>query len=412
MEHFSILKIIRVLFSVTLFLSLGILLSENKKKISYSLLLKGSLTNLFLIFLSFRLCLLKSVLTFVDRGLLVIHSTTLNSLEFLLGDLSSPSGNMGFILAIHGFIILITISVLSSVLHYLGILPIIIKPFSLIFRYLFNTSGPLGFGVVANIFVGQSETPILIRPYLKTMSRSELFAMMTCGASGLSTGIIIIINNMMKLGFPNINNIIIISLITSIPTALIFSRIVIPQEEKDSYKQEFKSEKLSSGLLDSIYKGTMEGASLYIRVVLMLLSFIFLINLLNQIILILNFTDHELSLQIIMGWIFYPISWLIGIDFENISEASNILATRNIFNELLAYKDFASIVNKFSYKNAVLTICSISNFANFGSLGVIVGVYTSIIPERQKEIMSLAVKALITANLAILTNTTLIGIFL
>ena len=156
----------------------------------------------------------------------------------------------------------------------------------------------------------------------------------------------------------------------------------------------------------------MDGASLYINVVLMLLSFIFLIKLFNEIISFLNFTSYELSLQVIIGWFFYPIAWLIGIDHENIWSASTILAIKNVFNELIAYKEFANIVKNFSYRDAVLIICAISNFANLGSLGVIVGVYTSIIPERQKEITTLSLKATLAANLASITNATLVGLFI
>ncbi|WP_326845008.1 nucleoside transporter C-terminal domain-containing protein [Rickettsiales endosymbiont of Trichoplax sp. H2] len=287
-------------------------------------------------------------------------------------------------------------------------LPFIINLFSFVFKRILNIGGTLGFAVSANIFSGMSETPLVINNYLKRLTHSEIFSLMVCGTSAVASSVMVLYSMILKPLTPNPLGHIITSVLISIPASLVVSRIMIPETSKVS---EGKDANYSSAknTLDALYTGIIDGGKVIITILAMLIGFVALIDITNQAIGALNPTDYDITIQKILGWIMYPIAWVIGIPSDEAAIAGSLLGTKLILNEIISFQELVNISSTLSFKTNIMMIYALCSFANLGSIGVMIGVYGTLIPERKAEVIKLGFKAIVAGTLVNLSTASIIG---
>lgn len=404
------MDLLRPFSAIILFYCTAFILSENKKRLSYKVLSFGILLQFATAALLFEVPAIALSLNIIASGLQAVSESTIKSLKFCFGQLGAPDAPMGFILALHGFTVLITISALSALLMHWRILPTIIKVFSFFFRKTLAIGGTLGISISANMFTGMSETPLVIKPYLNRLTRSELFSLVTCGIAGIAGSVIVLYSVILEPIMPNNMHHIISSVLIGIPIALTISRIIVPETEDRLTEGADIELQRSNNTLDAIFTGIMDGAKVMVTIIAMFIGFISLIDIANKILAHIYIFDQQLSIQYIMGIIFAPITWLIGIPWEEAGIAGSLLGTRFITNELVAYQEFVEHGMNLSTHTKIIMLYALCGFANVGSIGIILGVYSTLVPSRKEEISKFALKALIAGTLSNCISASIVSI--
>ena len=398
------------ILTISLTLLIAFLISKDRKKIKYKTVALGLFFQLLFAVILFKIPAISNIFFGFNTVLEAISKSTTHATTFVFGGLANPpeQSGLGYILAFQGFPVLITISALSSVLTYWKILPFIINIFSMIFRKILNIGGTLGFAVSANIFSGMSETPLVINTYLKRLTHSEIFSLMVCGTSAVASSVMVVYSMILKPIAENPLGHIITSVLISIPASLVISRIMIPEtdevsEGKDSNYSQAKN------TLDALYTGIIDGGKVIVTILAMLIGFIALIDLLNQIIIAINPTEYDITIQKVLGWIMYPVAWIIGIPSNEAGIAGSLLGTKLILNEIISFQELVRISAELSFKTKIMMIYALCSFANLGSIGVMIGVYGTLIPERKSEVIKLGFKAILAGTLVNLSIASIIG---
>ena len=398
------------ILTISLTLLIAFLISTDRKNINYKTVVLGLFFQLVFAVILFKIPAISNIFFGFNTVLEAISKSTTHATTFVFGGLANPpeQSGLGYILAFQGFPVLITISALSSVLTYWKILPFIINIFSMIFRKILNIGGTLGFAVSANIFSGMSETPLVINTYLKRLTHSEIFSLMVCGTSAVASSVMVLYSMILKPIAENPLGHIITSVLISIPASLVISRIMIPEtdevsEGKDSNYSQAKN------TLDALYTGIIDGGKVIVTILAMLIGFIALIDLLNQIIIAINPTEYDITIQKVLGWIMYPVAWIIGIPSNEAGIAGSLLGTKLILNEIISFQELVRISAELSFKTKIMMIYALCSFANLGSIGVMIGVYGTLIPERKSEVIKLGFKAILAGTLVNLSIASIIG---
>ena len=401
------------ILTISLTLLIAFLISTDRKNINYKTVALGLFFQLVFAVILFKIPAISNIFFGFNTVLEAISKSTTHATTFVFGGLANPpeQSGLGYILAFQGFPVLITISALSSVLTYWKILPFIINIFSMIFRKILNIGGTLGFAVSANIFSGMSETPLVINTYLKRLTHSEIFSLMVCGTSAVASSVMVLYSMILKPIAENPLGHIITSVLISIPASLVISRIMIPEtdevsEGKDSNYSQVKN------TLDALYTGIIDGGKVIVTILAMLIGFIALIDLLNQIIIAINPTEYDITIQKVLGWIMYPVAWIIGIPSNEAGIAGSLLGTKLILNEIISFQELVRISAELSFKTKIMMIYALCSFANLGSIGVMIGVYGTLIPERKSEVIKLGFKAILAGTLVNLSIASIIGALL
>ncbi len=382
------------ILTIILSLTVAFILSNNKKNIN----IKAVITGLFFQFLFaitlFKIPAISTIFLGFNNVLEAIAKSTTHAATFVFGGLANPPEKSGlvYILAFQGF----------------PVLPFIINIFSFVFKRILNIGGTLGFAVSANIFSGMSETPLVINNYLKRLTHSEIFSLMVCGTSAVASSVMVLYSMILKPLTPNPLGHIITSVLISIPASLVVSRIIVPETSEVS---EGKDANYSSAknTLDALYTGIIDGGKVIITILAMLIGFVALIDLTNQLIGALNPTDYDITIQKILGWVMYPIAWIIGIPSDEAVIAGSLLGTKLILNEIISFQELVNISSTLSFKTNIMMIYALCSFANLGSIGVMIGVYGTLIPERKAEVIKLGFKAIVAGTLVNLSTTSIIG---
>ena len=310
--------------------------------------------------------------------------------------------------------LIIVMSCLTALLWFWRILPFIIRAFSKVFEKLFNIGGPIGLGATANIIMGQVEAPLLVRPYLSKMTKKELLILMTAGMSTVSGSIMIALVMMLQPQFIDVNLIqhLVTASILSIPAAIMYSNIMIPSNDATEFDADAVP-KIYESSMDAITRGTRDGLEIALNVGAILIAFIALVSLADSILGLLPLVgDAPLSLQRILGWIFAPIVWLMGVPWSEAIEAGKLLGIKTALNEFVAYAQLAVIEDGLlSDRTKLITLYGLCGFANFSSVGILVSGIGAMSPERKKDLIDISIKALVGATLASCMTGLVIGIF-
>jgi len=333
--------------------------------------------------------------------------------RFVFGDLADEKKAAGFIFAFRVLPTIIFFSTIVAVSYYLGILQKIVYGMAWVMKKLMPVGGAESLSTAANIFLGQTEAPLLIKPYLLGMSRSELLCIMIGGMANVAGGVMAAYVAMLHSRFPDIAGHLLTVSIMSAPATLLISKIMLPETEKNFKKDklEWKVEKIDSNFVEAATRGASEGLSLALNVAAMLIAFIALVYLANGFLgFVGSFFGLQVTLQSIFGWLFAPVAWLLGAPVNEITQLGRLLGEKVVLNEFVAYASLADIASTLSDRTVLIASYALCGFANFASIGIQVGGIGAMAPERRADLAKLGVRALIGGNLATFVCAAMVGI--
>ena len=408
---------LQALFGLVVFIGIAVLFSEQRRMLNWQLLASGLGLQFLVAFVMFRFELLQALLNALNRAVVAIADATETGSLFVFGYLGGDPSNVAYpfsvdnpeatvILAFRILPLILIFTVLSAILWYFRILPLIVRGFSIVLRRVMGVSGAVGLSAAANIFIGMVESPALIRPYIKRLTRSELFVVMSCGMATIAGTVMVLYSVILGEVIDNALGHILTASVISAPAAIMLALIMVPAIPKDSAK-------ISGGdavdistdyhsVMDAIVRGTSDGLKLMVNVGAMLLVFIALVALFNSALLLVPYSsDDPLTLQTILGWMFAPLVWLMGIPWQEAQLAGTLMGIKTALNELLAFLALVDLpAESLSNKSTIIMTYALCGFANFGSLGIMIAGLTGMCSERTREIVALAPKSLISGTLA------------
>jgi len=306
------------------------------------------------------------------------------------------------------------ISALSGLLYHWRVLPVLIRAISGVLQKLMGIHGPLGMGAAANIFVGMIEGPLLVRPYLASMSRSELFALMVVGMATIAGTMMALYGAILSSTMPDAMGHILTASIISVPAALTIAMLMIPPsaEEQDELSQVELKQHYSSSM-DAITSGALQGIQLILNISAMLIVLLALVFLANTLLAQLPTQGEPLTMQGMLGVLFAPVVWLIGVPWSEASQAGMLLGEKTILNEFIAYLHLASMTeSELSPRSQLLMTYALCGFANLGSLGIMIGGLGTLAPERREEVIQLGGLSIVAGTLSTLLTAAVAGLWL
>lgn len=408
----DLLLVVQALFGIVVFVAIAVFLSEQRTLPGWRLLVAGLGLQFLFAFAVFNLNFLQQMLSLINRSVNAVVDATESGTLFIFGYLGGDPLNVDYpfsisepgatmILAFRILPLVLMFTVLSAILWHYRVLPFIIKGFSLILRKSLNVSGAVGFSSAANIFIGMVESPAMIRPYIVVLTRSELFVVMSCGMATIAGSVMVFYSIILQGTLDNSLGHIITASVISAPAAIMIALIMVPEKgaagsEEIQLGVEYKS------LMDAITKGTYDGVRLMVSVGAMLLVLVALVALLNSLFSLIPFPgDDPLTLQRLFGYVFAPLTWLMGIPWSEAQISGSLMGTKTVLNELLAFLALAELpAGSLSGKSTIIMTYALCGFANFGSLGIMIAGLSGMCPERATEIVELAPKSLISGTLA------------
>lgn len=325
---------------------------------------------------------------------------------FVFGPLVSDPSRFGFIFAFQVLPTLIFFSAVMSALYYVGVMPLVVRGAGRVLSRGLGTSGAESFSTIADIFVGQTEAPLVIRPYIATLTRSELLACMTAGFATTAGGVLAAYVIMLRDAVPNIAGHLIACSVMCAPASLVVAKLLLPESEQpvtpgSAPVPSRREPRPAGGLLDAITAGTSDGLKLAVNVGAMLIAFIALTALVDLILgrVSLLVLEQPLSLERLLGWLFAPLAWLIGVSGEEVPKVASLLGQKTVLNEFVAYttltQKLASDPAWLSERSRILASYALCGFANISSIGIQIGGYASLAPERRSDLAELAPRAML-----------------
>ncbi len=411
---------IQSIFGLFTILLLAYLVSEAKRAILFKATIIAIVIHFLLAITFLKLPIFKEIFLLLSELVILIDTATIAGTSFVFGylgggDVPFATTNPGamFILGFRALPLILVISALSYLLYYYRILPTVVQAFSFILQKSLNISGSVGLSVAANAFIGMVEAPLLIKPYLKTMTRGEIFSVMVAGMATIAGTVMVLYANILATKIPDAMGHILTASVLNVFSALIISMLIIPHQN-NARTTSIKLPKLASSPMDAIVTGTSEGMKLLINIVALLIVLIALVSLVNQILQFLpTINDQTITLQGILGLIMAPIMFLIGIPVNEIITAGSLMGTKIILNEFIAYIDLLNLpADALQDRSKIIMTYALCGFANIGSLGIMVGGMTAMSPEKREEIIELGVKAVFAGVLATCFTATVVGIII
>jgi CNT family concentrative nucleoside transporter len=392
--------------------------SENRRRIKIHPILIGLIVQFALALIMLKIPASREIFTVLNNGVEALDKATTAGTSFVFGYLGGgplPFDEKGagasFIFAFKALPLVLVISALSSILFYWKILPIVVKAFSFLLQKTLKIGGAVALGAAANIFLGMVEAPLLIRPYLRQMTRSELFITMTCGMANIAGTVMVLYALILNKVMPEAMGHILVASILSTPAAIIISLMLVP-ETGEVTSGRLEPPQAAKSTMDAIAKGTAEGLTLFLNIIAMLIVLVSLVALANLSLGLLPPLGGEpLTLQRILGYIMAPVAWLIGIPWSEAFRAGALLGTKTILNEFIAYVDLANLpAGTLNPRSQLIMIYALCGFANLGSLGILIGGLGAMAPERRDEIVGLGMKSILAGTMATLMVGAVIGL--
>ena len=343
----------------------------------------------------------------LSNGVAKLSSATAEGTSFLFGSLFEAHP---YIFALNVLPLIIVMSCISALLWHWRVLPLIIKGLSYVCERLFNLGGPVSFGAAANVFVGQVEAPLFVRPYLKTMSNKELLILMTAGMATVSGSVMIALAGQLENQFEGLNVVkhFLTASILSVPAAIMYAEIMSPSTDVTHNLKGSEEKNIYQGSMDAITRGTRDGLGIAVNVAAIVLAVLALVSIVDGFLSIFG----DISLQKILGYIFAPICWLMGMPWNESANAAELLGIKLATNEFVAYIQFGSLDPEyFTERTKVILLYALCGFANFSSVGILISGIGAMAPERRIDLIKVSGKALIGATLASCMSGLVAGIF-
>ncbi|MEI9899948.1 MAG: nucleoside transporter C-terminal domain-containing protein [Hyphomicrobium sp.] len=393
------------------------LLSESRWQIPLRVVIGGVALQIALAWLFIKFPPATSVFFLLNEGVGALQKATDAGTALVFGYLGSaapPFAEMrpeaSFILAFRAFPLVLVISALASLLLYWGILQRVVGALAFALRRTLGVGGALALGGAVHIFVGMVEAPLLVRPYLNRMSRGELFALMSCGMAGIAGTMMVIYAAILGPVIPDALGHILIASIVSTPAALAVAALMVPFAPDPEETSELSLPDPPASSMEAIVRGTIDGIGIVATIIAMLIVLVALVTLVN---LALGHVPHggePITLQQIFAYAFWPLLWLIGIPVEELGAASLLMGTKTVLNEFVAYLNLAHLPPEaLSPRSRLMMTYALCGFANFGSLGILVGGMTAMAPERKHDIISLGPRSILSGTLATMMSGAVVG---
>ena len=412
------------IFGVLAILGIAYLLSNDKKNINTKLILWGLSLQLLFSILILKVPGGKWVFNAIDSVIKKILDFSVEGSKFLFGNLADDSlyfptdgswPGFGFQFA---FLVLPTViffSSLMSMLYHFGIMQKIIRFVTRIMQKTMGTSGAETASISANIFVGQTEAPLVVKPFINKMTKSELTAIMTGGFATVAGGVMAAYVLMLSNTIPGIAGHLMAASIMSAPAALVIAKIIYPENSTpETAKDNIELTNVSDegNFLEALGNGATEGMKLALNIAAMLIAFLSVLALVNWILGLISFGDTILTIELILGYVFMPLAFLMGAPWSEAQILGTLMGQKLVLTEFIAYGNLASMSDQLSIRTATIAAYALCGFANFASIGIQLGGIGSIAPERKKDLARLVTKAMIGGALASWLTATIAGILI
>ncbi len=405
-------------FGVVVLTALAWAISENRRVFSVKAVVAGLALQFVLAVLLLKLPLFQDVFLALNGVVNALQQATEAGTSFVFGylgggDLPFKESYPGaaFILAFKALPLILVMSALSALLWHWRVLPLVVRGFAAVLRRGMGVSGALGVGAAANIFVGMVEAPLLIRPCLRDMSRSELFTLMVCGMATIAGTVMVLYATFLDGVIPDPVGHILTASIISAPAAIMVARLMVPETGPGAEAPAPAGSDYASAM-EAVTRGTADGVVLLINVVAMLVVLVALVTLVNLGLQFLPALGGEaITLQRLLGYALAPVAWLMGVPWAEAATAGALLGTKIILNELIAYLDFARLPDgALSERSRLIMTYALCGFANFGSLGIMIGGLGTMAPERRGEVVALGLKSIVAGTIATCLTGAVVGI--
>ena len=431
---FGLNSILRGLLGMISLLFITYLFSSNRKAIPWKLVGSGLLLQVIFAIGVLKVPFIQSIFDYVASFFVIILGFTQEGSNFLFGNLVNPSSNIGFVFAFQILPTILFFSALTSVLFYLGILQKVVWVFAWVMKKFMRLSGAESLAAAGNIFLGQTESPLLIKPYIERMNRSEMLCLMVGGMATIAGGVLAAYIGFLG-GDDPVRRLffakhLLAASVMSAPAAIVAAKMLLPQTEKIEEKMEISKERIGKNVLEAISNGTIDGLKLAVNVGAMLLVFIALLALVNYVVQdivgditglnpkISAFTNGQysgLTLQFILGYACAPLVWLMGVCKEDMILVGQLLGEKTILNEFVAYAslgnmEFANVFKE--EKSIIIATYILCGFSNFASIGIQIGGIGSLAPNKRGMLSELGIKALIGGTIASLFTAVVVGMLI
>jgi CNT family concentrative nucleoside transporter len=324
-------------------------------------------------------------------------------------DVTNPAAN--FVLAFRALPLVLIVAALSALLFHWGVLPLIVRAFAWALQRTMGLGGAVGVSAAANVFVGMVEAPLVIAPYLARLSRGELFIVMNCGMATIAGTVLVLYASFLGPVIPNALGHLLVASIVATPVAIVVAALLVPPQLTDARTVTF--ERQDANAMVAVTRGTLEGLQLLLNIVAMLLVFVALVALVNGLLGALPAVNGAaLTLERLFGWLFAPLAWLIGVPAGEVVTAGRLLGQKTVLNEFIAYLEMAKMgPDQLSPRSALLMTYALAGFANFGSLGIMLGGLDALLPrERRAELATLGMKSILAGLLSTCITAALVGL--
>jgi len=403
---------------IVLFMALVLPFSKDPRRISLRLVVVAIALQFLLCWLMLKAPLVKEALLQLNLAVSALGAATMRGSSFVFGYLgggqppfSVSNPNSLVVFAFQVLPLLIVMSAISALLWYWRILPVLIRSIALIFERTLGVRGPAGLVSTANIFLGQTEAPLLVKPYLATMSRHELLLVMTAGMATIAGSVMVIYAAMLGDLFQGAMGHLITKSVMAVPASVLFAHLLIPADEGRQQALQ-TAPRIYESTMDAITRGTTDGLSLYLNIIAILIVLTALVALANGLISFLpGIGGAPLTLERVAGWIFAPIAWCMGIEWAEAGQVGALLGIKSILNEFIAYIQLSAMPREaLSDRSRLITSYALCGFANLASIGIQISGIGTMAPERRSDLVDLAWPAFLAATLASCMNASVVAI--
>lgn len=383
--------------------------SENRKARPWRLVIGGLGVQLVLALILLKIPVFRDVFLSLNNVVLALQDATRAGTSFVFGYLGG--GNLpfsesypgaSFVFAFQALPLILVISALSAVLFHWGILQKVVKGFAWVLQKSLGVGGAVGVSAAANVFVGMVEAPLFIRPYLKKLTRAELFIVMTTGMATIAGTMMVLYAGILSKIVPDAMGHILTASLINAPAAIVMASLLVPEKQDVSARSVEIEAPETKSTMDAITLGTQNGVKLLINIIAMLIVLVALVSLVNQLLSLLpEMAGGPITLQKVLGIIMAPVVWLMGVPWDEAMTAGALMGTKIILNEFLAYLDMSNMTaDALSDKSRMIMTYALCGFANFGSLGIMVGGMAAMAPERRDDVVALGLKSILAGTLA------------
>jgi concentrative nucleoside transporter, CNT family len=409
----------RAILGLVVITGVAWLLSENKRKFPWKIVLGAVVMQYVFTLLLFGVPVIRAGLDSVNEGINVLIAATREGTRFVFGPIIGDQsaweqlvGSPGPIFIFQLLPLIIVIGSLSAILWHWGILKVITRGFALIFQRTMGMGGPTSLSVAANIFMGQTEAPLLIKPYLKIMTRSELLIVMATGFATIAGSVLVVYVTLLRDTLPSVAaHLITVSIIAS-PAAVALAMVIVPETEEIS-KATTETDFKYHSTMDAFATGATDGIAIIWNIATMLIAALALVYISNAILGIVPagwVGGVPLSLDRILGWLFAPLMYMAGVPLEESAKAGGFVGMKTVFTEFVAFINLGALpADAMTERTRTLVTYAICGFANFGSMGILIGGLSIMCPERRPDFLSLAWKTLFAGTLATIMSAAVIG---